>query len=100
MHCRVAQLALPRPEHSSIQGDEAMLTLNSGNVPLSCSARGDSVHTIWLRGRHSDSFTFDTAVLRCVAVALLGMFLSESDRDSGMCDCSSLKSIMQTLDLI
>jgi len=26
--------------------------------------------------------------------------LSESDRDSGMCDCSSLKSIMQTLDLI
>ena len=26
--------------------------------------------------------------------------VSESDRDSGMCDCSSLKSIIQTLDLI
>ena len=26
--------------------------------------------------------------------------MSESDRDTGMCDCSSLKSIMQTLDLI
>jgi len=26
--------------------------------------------------------------------------VSQSDRDSGMCDCSSLKSIMQTLDLI
>ena len=26
--------------------------------------------------------------------------LSESGRDSGMCDCSSLKSIIQTLDLI
>jgi len=26
--------------------------------------------------------------------------VSESDRDSGMCDCSTLKSIMQTLDLI
>ena len=26
--------------------------------------------------------------------------LSESDRDSGMCDCSSLKSIMQTLEFI
>jgi len=30
----------------------------------------------------------------------LPSFLSESDRDSGMCDCFSLKSIMQTLDLI
>ena len=26
--------------------------------------------------------------------------VSESDRDTGMCDCSSLKSIMQTLDVI
>jgi len=26
--------------------------------------------------------------------------MSESDRDSGKCECSSLKSIMQTLDLI
>jgi len=26
--------------------------------------------------------------------------VSESDRDSGMCDCPSFKSIMQTLDLI
>jgi len=26
--------------------------------------------------------------------------VSESVRDTGMCDCSSLKSIMQTLDLI
>jgi len=100
VHCRVAQLTLPRPDHSAIQADEAMLTLDSGSVSLSCSALGDSVQTIWLRGRHSDSFTFDTAVLRCVAVAPLGMFLSESDCDSGMCDCSSLKSIMQTLDLI
>ena len=30
----------------------------------------------------------------------LSFFLSESDRDSGMCDCSSLESIIQTLDLI
>ena len=29
-----------------------------------------------------------------------GIGVSESDRDTGMCDCSSLKSIMQTLDLI
>jgi len=36
-----------------------------------------------------------------VAQAALGLsMLSESDRDTGMCDCSSLKNIMQTLDLI
>ena len=52
-----------------------MLTLDSGSVSLSRSARGDSVQTIWLVGRHSDPFTLDTAVLRCVTVAPLGMFL-------------------------
>jgi len=51
-----------------------MLTLDSGSVSLSRSARGDSVQTIWLAGRHSDPFTLDTTVLRCVKVAPLGMF--------------------------
>jgi len=51
-----------------------MLTLDSGSVSLSRSARGDSVQTIWLACRHSDPFTLDTTVLRCVKVAPLGMF--------------------------
>jgi len=42
---------------------------------LSRSARGDSVQTIWFVGRHSDPFTLDITVLRCVTVALLGMSL-------------------------
>ena len=50
-----------------------MLTLDSGSVSLSRSARGDSVQTIWLVGRHSDPLTLDTTVLRCVTVAPLGM---------------------------
>ena len=36
---------------------------------------GDSVQTIWLAGRHSDPFTLDNTVLRCLTVAPLGMFL-------------------------
>jgi len=52
-----------------------MPTLDSGRVSLSRSARGDSVQTIWLVGRHSVLFTLDTTVLRCVTVAPLVMFL-------------------------
>jgi len=52
-----------------------MLTLDSGSVSLSRSARGDSVQTIWLVGRHSDPFTLDTTVFCCVTVSPLGMFL-------------------------
>jgi len=33
-----------------------MLTLDSGSVSLSRSARGDSIQSIWLVGRHSDPF--------------------------------------------
>ena len=53
-----------------------MLTLDSGSVSLSRSARGDSVQTIWLRlvGRHSDPFTLDNTVLCCMTVAPLSMF--------------------------
>jgi len=75
VHFSVAQLDLQRPDHSAIQADEAMLTLDSGSVSLSRSACGDSVQTTWLLGRHSNSFTLDTTVLRCVTVAPLGMFL-------------------------
>ena len=52
-----------------------MLTLDSGSVSLRRSARGDSVQTIWLVSRHSDPFTLDNTVLRCVTLAPLGMFL-------------------------
>jgi len=52
-----------------------MPTLDSGSVSLSRSARGDSVQTIWLVGRHSVLFTLDTTVLRCVTVAPLVVFL-------------------------
>jgi len=52
-----------------------MLILGSSSVSLSRSARGDSVRTIWLLGRHSDPFTLDNTVLCCVSVAPLGMFL-------------------------
>jgi len=52
-----------------------MLTLNSGSLSLSRSARGDSVQTIWLVSRHSDPFTLDNTVLCCATVAPLGMFL-------------------------
>jgi len=74
VHFSVAQPDLQRPDHLAIQADEAMLTFDFGSISLSCLARGDSIQTIWL-GRHSDHFTLDTTVLRCVAVAPLGMFL-------------------------
>jgi len=51
-----------------------MLTIDSGSVPLSRSTRGNSVQTIWLVGYHSDPFTIDNTVLRCLIVAPLGMF--------------------------
>jgi len=75
VHFSVDQLELHRPDHSAIQAKEAMLTLDSGSISLSRSARGDSVQTIWLVGSHSNPVTFDTTVLRCVTVAPLGMFL-------------------------
>ena len=52
-----------------------MLTLDSGGVSLSRLARGNIIQTIRLVGCHSNLFTLDTTVLRCVAVAPLGMFL-------------------------
>jgi len=52
-----------------------MLTLDSGSVSLSRSARGDSVQTIWRVGRHSNLLTIDTTVLCWMTVAPLGMFL-------------------------
>ena len=52
-----------------------MLTLDSGSVSLSRSARDDSVQTIWLVGRHSDPFILNHTVLRSVTLAPLGMFL-------------------------
>ena len=52
-----------------------MLTLNSDSVSLSRSAQGDSVRTIWLVGRLSDSFKLDSIVRCCVTVAPLGTFL-------------------------
>ena len=51
-----------------------MLTLDSGSVSLSRSARGDSVQKIWLVGRHSDPFTLENTVFRCVTLPPLGMF--------------------------
>ena len=40
-------------------------------------------------------------VVTSIALTLVGMStMSESDCDSGMCDSSSLKSIIQTLDLV
>jgi len=36
----------------------------------------------------------------CLTHIYFYICMSESDCDTGMCDCSSLKSIMQTLDLI
>ena len=52
-----------------------MLTLDSGSVSLSRSARSDSVQMIWRVAWHSDFFPLDTTVLRCVKVAQLSMFL-------------------------
>jgi len=75
VHFSVAQLDSQHPDHSAIQADEAMLTLDSGSVSLSRSAQGDSVQTIWRVGRHSDPFTLDNTMLGCVKVAPLGIFL-------------------------
>ena len=63
------------PDHLAIQTDEAILTLDSGSVSLSRSARGDSIRKIWPAGLRSDSLSLDTTVLCCVTVAPFGMFL-------------------------
>jgi len=51
VHFRVAQLDLQSADHSAVQADDAMLTLDSGSVSLTCSVRGESVVS-----RRSDSF--------------------------------------------
>ena len=50
----------------------------------------------------TDKYTIKRNKIRNQITLLRGQAedVSESDRDTGMCDCSSLKSIMQTLDLI
>jgi len=48
VHFSIAQLDFQRPDHSAVQADEAMLTLDSGSASLSRSARGDSIQTIRL----------------------------------------------------
>ena len=45
------RVGLRGADHSAVQADDAMLTLDSGSVSLTCSVRGESVVS-----RHTDSF--------------------------------------------
>jgi len=79
LSCRWARLTASRPfsNHVAIQADEVMLTLASGSIFLSRSARGVIIQTFWIVSRHSDPFSFINTVLLCVPVTPLSMFLLE-----------------------